>query len=243
MHCILALMEKISLFLGAHPDDIETMLSGSVKPPAFACVATDGEGTTVNNTPYPMFIAERKRLGESTEGLERAGIPKTNQIYLHLPDGSLNRPDVFAKLLENLQQVIESHPFDHIYTLGAAGYDGHPDHIATHQAAVQVTEDIYSKTGRVIAIRALNESGGGTEKHPVKAAQKLHAMSAHKSQFKIRDKSEGAYPTGLNIDDLSVDADFWEYFKPYHTVITIAETYDVITPRHGANPQANDRSQ
>lgn len=214
-----------TLVIGAHPDDIETMLSGAISNNTVALVATDGEASTVNYRSDPNFVHSGKRQQESAEGLRRSGVPPEGQHFLSLPDGKLSDSTYYEQLVQSLQELLLAEPISEIYTLGAQGYDGHPDHIATHKALLEAVK----RTNCNATIYGLNANHSGSRVIPVHTHRKLYAMSAHGSHFLIHDSEQLPFTKSTPVSGYSIDTDFWEYFTPYHRLILEQETYDRIS--------------
>lgn len=109
------------LVVGAHPDDIEIFMYGTISAclkrgdRIVNCVATDGSaGGLIRGKKLAMI-----RTAETTQGLNKFGKP----IFLNLRDGKLshqnNRQDLIDKLLEKVNP-------DFIITHDPKDY--HPDH-------------------------------------------------------------------------------------------------------------------
>lgn len=218
-----------TLLIGAHPDDLETLLGGAAEGLCFACVATDGEASTVNHMNEANYVVKGNRRKESHEGLRRTGIPLERQYYLNLPDGDLASSTHFAQLVTALRHLILSEHITRIFTLGADGFDEHPDHIATHLATLKALEQIQQKhPSLAFEVYALNAHGRGEHIVSVDTRRKLHAMCAHKSQFLVSEQDEKDTKNCAIICGHSIDTDFWEYFKPYHQLILKQETYNFL---------------
>ena len=218
----------MKLLVGAHPDDIETMLSGVADDQSIACVATDGTASTVNHLADKDFVRNGRRREESSEGLLRSGISEVNQHFLGLADGKLSETAVSEQITKALFVLLQDRDITDVYTLGVHGYDGHPDHIATHRAATKAVRLFNSEYAKNVSLHALAADNHGAQAIPVNTAQKLFAMSAHKSQFLIRNPSEVAFDNGVTIEEYSIDRDFWKSFEPYHSLILEQETYSIL---------------
>ncbi len=222
---------KKTLFIAAHPDDIETMMAYAVlrcAGSANALVATDGEETTLNYTNDPTFIVERKRKQESERGLACLGLTLKQQTYLGLPDGNLTKhlPD----MTEQIITFVNRHDVFRVFTLGRDGYDNHPDHVATHNAAETAIGILNEQYGKHLTLLALNNLQGGS--HALVATEdsrklKLAAMSCHKSQFVIAPFKEYEDKTCHQLDGFAIQASCWKHLSIYHPLILQGETYDL----------------
>jgi LmbE family N-acetylglucosaminyl deacetylase len=198
---------KKSMYLGAHPDDIDVMIGHSIKS-GIAVVATDGEngidvtGSTL--TPAELAVSRRQ---QSQNSLLLYGIPLHNQFYLELPDGNLWSH--VPLIQQALGTLISTHDISRLVTTGADGYDGHPDHIAMYFAALGAAHTA-ALDGRNIEVWALNSSHEGERVIRGDSNRKLEAMACHTSQIR-------------NPDDLTL----WGGSKLYTPLIIGPETYDV----------------
>jgi LmbE family N-acetylglucosaminyl deacetylase len=96
-------MSETTLFITAHPDDLETMLAYAAldaRGEKVAIVASNGTASHKNYTHEPGFCHAGKRRHESEQGLQQLGF--THQYYLELPDSLLARHEaaIAARVLE-----------------------------------------------------------------------------------------------------------------------------------------------
>jgi LmbE family N-acetylglucosaminyl deacetylase len=75
---------------------------------------------------------------------------------------------------------------DRIFTTGSLGYDGHPDHIATHSAAARRAEDM-RLLGREVTLWSLMADGSGELQVYGDLERKLGSMAFHASQRAVPD--------------------------------------------------------
>lgn len=219
-----------ALFVAAHPDDTETMLGYSVLQSgdsAVSLVATDGTESTVNHTAIPDFVIAGQRRQESVNGLQALGVKHERQVYLGLQDGDLERSR--KELAEAIVDVALERRVGQIFTLGNNGFDGHPDHVSSHQAAVLAVKKLHD-LGSYVSLLGLSSSHDG--RHAVEGSDrarstKLHAMSSHTSQFPIW--SAGKYDFSgepVEVSGYKIEPGFWNDFQTYHPLIMNAETFD-----------------
>lgn len=221
---------SVTLFITAHPDDLETMLAYAAldsQGKKIAVVASDGTASHKNYTDEPDFCRAGKRQQESKHGL--AQLEFAHQHYLELPDGKLREcQDAMAA---QILTIARTHAVTQVISLGEAGYDGHPDHIATHYAAAQVARELRADARKTIEFLALNANQTGTHRNKMTSSKcrcKLAAMACHKSQFAMCDKNS-THPQGrIEIEGFAVDPQFWQHFSRYHPLIFDGETYDSL---------------
>lgn len=144
-----------------------------------------------------------------------------------MPDGSLKgyHDELAASIVEtSLESNITS-----LFSLGEDGFDGHQDHISSHEAVVAAAGILRYGYGRDVRHYSLNSRHSGEQvvfaTHGSRA-RKLGAMACHQSQFDI--SRPGTDLAGrLDIHGHTVGEEFWSGFKPYHPLITDKETYDL----------------
>ena len=219
----------------AHPDDAETMLAYGILRQSenmHVFVASDGEKTTINRTTDAGFCRNGQRRAESANGLAYLGVPPERQHYLGLPDGGCERYG--TDMRTQLTRLAAEHGISRLVTLGSGGYDGHPDHIATHRAAAGAAQMLRETHHEPIELYALDNRGRG--EHIVYAGdttrrQKLAAMACHASQFDISPLPPETAPadtnTHLQLSGFAIARPFWHGFKTYRPLILQAETYTV----------------
>jgi LmbE family N-acetylglucosaminyl deacetylase len=173
------------------------------------------------------FVADGKRRLESQEGLRYLGIPTESQEYLDLPDGELWAHE--ATISARVVAMVVARGIKRIITLGRAGYDGHPDHIATHMAAETAVKTLRVEHDVQVEHIALNAHHEGEYKIAVTAQsqeRKFGALACHQSQFRVQLLAGTTYEKHSEIAGWSVEEDFWSSFSLYHPLILKAETYD-----------------
>lgn len=215
------------LFIVAHPDDAETLVGHAIAQDperAWVIIGTNGEESTINLSGDPAFVASGKRRLQSEAGLCRLGVPLENQYYAELPDGGLVPRT--RRLAHDIIALSMRHNIRQFITLGAHGYDGHTDHIASYQSARLARSLLVGHTGD-IELLALNAKGNGSLIVTGNPAQKLRAMACHSCQFAIFDLIDATMVPDdcIVIDGVPVARSFWESFGLYHPLM-YAETYD-----------------
>jgi LmbE family N-acetylglucosaminyl deacetylase len=223
--------EQPTLFVTAHPDDLEVMLGykAMLSRQAYALIASNGE-KGIHRTGDEHFVANGYRATlESAPALTRLGIPASpeRQIFLGEPDGDLtSRQDVIAK---HISSIVTRHAIRRVVSLGDYGFNGHPDHIASHQAAVLAVDEL-REDGYNISHLALNHAHRGERvivATPEMQIRKLGAMSCHRSQFGINAYGPGC-EQAIILGGYAIDPDFWSGFQPFKPLVTDRETYDEL---------------
>lgn len=156
-------------------------------------------------------LATRRRI-ESEVALSTYGI---KSHYGDLPDGQLARwhKNYYRHIMGiTIVSLVHKHDITAIATPGAGGFDGHPDHIAVHEAAIEA-RDILRSNGRDVALLELNAEDAGELVVPVRRSRKLSALALHASQMPLT-------PEGI------LDPTFWEQY-PVYTPLLRHETYDI----------------
>jgi LmbE family N-acetylglucosaminyl deacetylase len=205
-------MAKISqgkdIFIAAHPDDTEVLfgyrLSQSKNP--WVLIVSDGRASTIDLNGNG-FVEEGGRRQESQRGLEYYGLPLSQQCYLDLPDGELDKEKYATQTRDTILEMIGSCGLHSLVTFGSDGFDGHTDHQAMYHATLAAAA-VYNGSGDVFT---LDSSHKGLYVANGVIAQKLGAMAAHESQFDL---------------DSPV---FWNEFAPYVPLITQGETYNRVS--------------
>lgn len=145
-----------------------------------------------------------------------------------MPDGELWKHQ--AEITERLVSAVMANNVDRLMTLGASGYDHHPDHITSHEAAVHAVEILHRRYQRDIGLLALNNGHCGSETvhgTPHTRQRKLRALASHESQFPLEPLNGSAVSSGqLAMAGFAIDAGFWDSFSHYHPLILDGETYD-----------------
>jgi LmbE family N-acetylglucosaminyl deacetylase len=105
------------------------------------------------------------------------GVSLSRQVYLGLPDGAITANNIFQS---SLNQVAVDFVPDRVFTLGRRGYDLHPDHVSSHEAALGAVS-LLRESGRDVGIWALDEYHQG-ELLDGDYWNKIGAMAMHVSQ-------------------------------------------------------------
>lgn len=123
----------------------------------------------------------RKRRTESEIATAELGI---KAHYGELPDGRLDGYHRrYYRHIMGITLVSLAHKYDitAFATLGEAGYCGHFDHIATHEAALEAC-NVLQANGRDITLYELTNDHSGDLRVPVDSTHKLSALALHSSQ-------------------------------------------------------------
>jgi len=200
------------LFVHAHPDDeavatASAMIAlGAAGIEVYGATATDGEASTRGEE----IAANRGRLLELQNAYQEIGVPRVNQFYFGLPDGRLHTPGKATRMLALLDRIIESYHITALFSPGADGFDGHPDHIAVDRAVVT------SGKHHAMPVWRLNASGKGEAVVPVNPVHKRRAVARHISQLTIVE--DPAHAHGFHVPELVHPA--------YNGLLYEQETYD-----------------
>ena len=163
---------------------------------------------------------------ESRLSLESLGVAADRQTYLHLPDTKL------VKYTGTLALGIARHALHYnlsdYYTLGQSGYDNHPDHIATHQAAA-IAQTLLSRT-QPIRIWELSPDGSADITVNAGHTPKLGALAFHQTQMPLRRDP-------LSGELCATDQRHWDKFiEVYGQVLFNEERYKLTDQaRYAAN--------
>lgn len=175
-----------------------------------------------------IFVARGNRRNESQRGLAALDIPLDGQIYLGLRDGELWRHQ--EEIEDKIVSAVIGYDIGHIMTLGADGYDQHPDHITSHLAAANAARTLRTKYSRDLGMLSLNSGHSGHDVvvgTPFLRQRKLGALASHQSQFPVMPLSEsGINDRHVVVGGFAVDPDFWDSFSQYQALIMQGETYD-----------------
>lgn len=217
-----------TLVILAHPDD-ETMvgyalLRCAAEGEVWVVVASHGTASTINHRSESDFVASGRRREESEQSLLGYGVDLGHQVYLELPDGQLDQ--CHEAMTKVIGKLIDQHLITRCVTLGEAGFDGHPDHSATHRAALEAART------RALEIWALDAGSGELQIEATRdlRAQKLCGMAKHQSQFLVHQSAEGLSDP-VRIDDFYLERTWWESdFAIYQPLIMHAEAYNIGTP-------------
>ncbi|PID32474.1 hypothetical protein CR970_00355 [Candidatus Saccharibacteria bacterium] len=157
------------------------------------------------------------REEESQHSLAVLGVEHHRQQYSRLPDTKLvNYTGALA--LSIASHAIENDLYDY-YTLGEYGYDGHPDHQATHQAARLAAAILRLTQSRPLQLWSLTaDIDHAHTTIPTTTTPKLAALSRHETQMPLRHDTQGS----IHI----TDGTYWEQFvDQYGTLLYENEHY------------------
>lgn len=216
-----------TVIINAHPDDelmtafmamqTAVMASTGTTREAHIIVATDGEDSTVGNQ---AFVRSGRRRHEGMNSANAMGFSAPNVFQPGWMDGGLAEdPDLTQKLYDYFQ----AHGITTAVTLGPGGGDGHPDHIALHDATVE--------TG--IRTYALNGEGAGEAlkltPSAVERRRKLGAVAMNRSQLlMVHAAPNRIVPDGWQvIDGFMMPARVAGVMRSYKH-FRETETYDLI---------------
>jgi len=211
------------LFAHAHPDD-ETVLTGHAihqlqraRLNVYTYIASDGTNSTIGDA---YFVANGHRRSEADHALRELGVPPENQHYAGLHDGQLRAA---RELMSgHIGQIIATHDIDAVFTAGPAGFDGHDDHQAVHQAALAAADSN-------VALWALATQESADVTIAADAPIKLNALRWHASQFPVQAQKPFIFADGqkllaserLMATHGSVEPRLW----PYYDLLFFGEHY------------------
>lgn len=156
-------------------------------------------------------LATRRRF-ESETSLSANAI---KSHYGELPDGRLQgwHRSYYRHIMGiMIVSLTHKHDITAIATLGGNGFDGHPDHIATHLAA-QHAQEVLRAHGRDVTLLELSDNDQGELVLTTDTPRKLSALAIHASQMPLT--SEGI-----------LDPAFLRQY-PIYSPLLVRETYDV----------------
>jgi LmbE family N-acetylglucosaminyl deacetylase len=130
------------------------------------------------------FVQAGHRRLESNGGLRYLGVPVARQFYLELPDGDMS--SYGDELDEQIEDVVRQVKPDRIFTTGEDGYDGHPDHVATHFSVLRTAAKL-QRLGSAVTVWSLSMSERNGLLVPGLLEVKLGAMDEHPSQKVVAD--------------------------------------------------------
>ena len=145
-----------------------------------------------------------------------------HQEYWDFPDAKL------VKYVQPLSAGIRLHAkryrLHHYFTLGETGFDGNPDHIATHYAALEAQARL-AEVGHFITIWALAAPGQSCDLVvPACSTPKLKALAHHQTQMPLQRDPHGV----LHVTDMA----HWSTFvRTHREVLFEKERYQIITVR------------
>lgn len=230
------------LFVHAHPDD-ETVATGeAIEQSAESGAATHvltatrgGQTTHREEDPdHPWGkndTIETVREAEVRRALGDMGIAHENQHVLDLPDGKLGKPFNKTRLAWHIATIIVKNRISTVVTPGPGGFDGHPDHIAVHKAALLVVK-LLRLLGKDTGLLANNRDGKGELFVRVNQARKLARLRNHYSQFAMWTASDAPNRKGLvaarSQHGFYQTRQTADYLDLYEALMSEQETYDRV---------------
>lgn len=181
-----ALSNKRIAVIEAHADDAAAMLSGAVEQAdlsgstIYGITTTNGQWTDKRQG---LTDVVRGRRAEAERGWRAMGVPFVRQAHLPIEDGELSRPSNVLRLGSYLARFALAREIDTFVTLGEYGGDSHPDHIASHHAALAAQHQLRTHHNRPITVLGLDE--GGEVTIPVNPVSKIRQLGNYASQFEI----------------------------------------------------------
>lgn len=228
-------LSRLSLIaVSAHPDD-EVMTLGLIRQAqqqkyVAAVTATKGEASSEYYLPGKKPSPEDLKVIRSNESQAALGSIGVRLHYLFdYPDGqleALEHTDRFSEDLAKLAFGLSGfYGGDWAFlTLGPDGKDGHPDHIASHNAALSASIKLAQRyDGMSVPVIGHNAEGTGAYKLPITDSlrkTKMAFLRHHASQ--------------MHFVDGEPDPTFFRRFLDeygYRQVIEEVETYDLYRPQ------------
>ncbi len=170
------------LFVHAHPDD-ESVGTGQTINQLQAngvivhvLIATDGTASTLGNS---VLVQGGGRRLEAIDALRELGIPLAQQHFLGEQDGKLATAS-YEQTVTGIGTLLAEYHCVALFTPGSEGFDGHSDHKAVHNAAVQAAQEFPEP----VAVWGLTRIGDKKDIHlAVDPAIKLNAARHHATQY------------------------------------------------------------
>jgi len=231
------------LLVTGHPDD-EALVGGIAAANArrglstAALSATMGGASTEYHLPAETLPTDpgdfeqhlkRTRAKEFYKGVGSLGVRWAK--ILDLPDQEVSKEahlhylsEELAKYTFGLSGFYNENPWA-IVTLGARGFDEHPDHSGTHDAACDASNILLQEYDLYTPVFGLNADGTGRfQIHLTDEMRRMKqaALTSHPSQMPLT-KTGGLDPVFFER--------LGEHRRRYEEVLTVKETYDLYPPK------------
>lgn len=212
----------------AHADDAAAMMSSALLSARmqgaelYGITATDGQ-----------WADKRRGLGdivsgrqvEAQRGWQDVGVAPARQALLSFEDGTLSQPTNVLKFGRYLTDFALRHDIDTFVTMGDFGGDAHPDHIASHHAALLAQSTIRHYRDKPLTTLGLSESVGDL-KVSVVPDHKIRLLGHYASQFEI-ESAERAPRNWSRFGHFAISAASLRELTAYSREIFEAEHYRV----------------
>lgn len=211
--------DDASMFMAYALDNTAKLIAETGSEPLHAYIASNGEASTKGDRD---FVLAGRRREEAMAEAEYFGVPKSR---LHLPghpDSKLGESYNHSVLTRDIDSFIDGNKITTAITLGAAGGDGHSDHVATHHAVVSLQRNFPRMN-----IFSLNSKGQGEIVIPkTNIDVKLGGLALNSSQFEINRNEENVDNGSLHrIGGFVVASSQAESLSPYQHYLEY-ESYD-----------------
>ncbi|HSX08310.1 MAG TPA: PIG-L deacetylase family protein [Candidatus Saccharimonadales bacterium] len=212
------------LFVHAHPDDESVATGAAIElfvrqgHNVHLAIATDGQRSTKGD---PTFVASggRRRECQAACG-EVLGVAEDRQVYFALPDGELAVAHNQIRLAIRLGAYMVQNGVKHIVTPGIEGFDGHPDHIATHRSAL-LASAVAWLCGHRVLVWALRPGDSGEVSVAVDYTRKQSALNHYVSQFSNDPETRAAqlasYHHLMHVRESYSRVPVWRIFSAMHS--------------------------
>lgn len=148
----------------AHEDDAAILMSGLIGHLAVidarevhGITVTDGRWTTKRRGLSGRSIVQ-SRIQESIGSWRHMGVDSLHQHSLGYEDGTLAERATMLRLIRHIAELALRHELDTLITLGEE--DQHPDHVASHLAAVAASHIVGGERERPLRVLGLTKTAG-----------------------------------------------------------------------------------
>ncbi len=212
----------------AHADDAAAMMSSTLRlaglhgAELYGITATNGQWADKRRGLEDIIAGRR---AEAQHGWYDVGVPYARQSHLAFEDGALSQPSQILKLGNYLTWFALTHRIDTFVTLGDFGGDAHPDHIASHRAALLAQHQLRTLRDEPLTVLGLSQHSG--ELHvPVDAGEKIRLLEHYASQFDIL-PLERAPRDWTRIGQYAVGNASMRELQAYATELFVAEHFTI----------------
>jgi LmbE family N-acetylglucosaminyl deacetylase len=214
----------------AHADDAAAMMSSALLSARiqgatlYGVTATDGQWANKRRG-FDDIVSGRQV--EAQRGWRDLGVAPARQKLLSFEDGTLSQPTSVLKFGRYLTDFALRHDINTFVTMGDFGGDAHPDHIASHHAALLAQSVIRHYRDAPLTVLGLSESVGDLE-IPVVPDHKIRLLGHYASQFEIA-SAERAPHGWSRFGNYAISAASLRELTAYSREIFEAEHYRVST--------------
>lgn len=212
----------------AHADDAAAMMSSTLQlarlygAELHGITATNGQWADKRRGLSDIVTGRR---AEAQRGWQDLGIPSTRQAHLAFEDGTLHAPANVLMFGAYLTRYALAHRIDTLVTLGDFGGDAHPDHIASHHAALVAQQQLRALRDYPLTVLGLSEHASELNV-PVDSAKKIRLLGHYASQFDILPATNAPH-NWTRIGDRAISAASLAELETYSREIFEAEHFNV----------------